>query len=138
MTVRLVAKLQNLLHALARSQRRDGDDDFTDAIARNQLRNILRRSANRHVLNPESLLVMRIIHQNDRLAHTFGVFVADIDGIGTRFARADNHHRHGVASSPDILSLEQTRQIMRLPPMAVIASNAVRISTLRNSSKLKN
>ena len=97
--VRLVAQLEDFLHALARAQRRNGDDDLPNSIPGDELGDILRRAANRHVLNPKSLLVLRVIHQNDRLAQLARVLVADVDGIRARFARADDHHRHRVAET---------------------------------------
>ena len=97
--VRLVAQLEDFLHALARPQRRNGDDDLPNPVAGDELGDILRRAANRHVLNPQPLLVARVVHQNDRLAQLARVFVADVDGIRARLARADDHHRHGVVEA---------------------------------------
>lgn len=97
--VRLVAQFEDFLHALARAQRRDGDDDFADAVAGDQLGDILRRAADGHVLNAKPLLVVRVIHQNDGLAQLARVFVADVDGIRARLARANDHHRHRFAQT---------------------------------------
>ena len=96
MAAGLAAQLQDFLHPLACSQRRDGHNDFADAVTGGQFGNILNGAAHRDILDAKPLFAGRIVHQENRPAHAPRIAVADVHRIGAGFSRAHHHDRHGV------------------------------------------
>ena len=92
--MRGMAQVNHLVQPLA-LQGRNGDDDFPNVVPARQLRNVIKRTANRHALHTHILFVGVVVHQNDRVAEV-GFCLAQIHRPGRSAAGAHDHQRAAV------------------------------------------